>query len=340
MKELRIILLGFGGVGQAVVKLLERKQNQLLQQHGLQPRVVAIIDSQGAAIDKIGINLEAILKVKQNRGSVSMDEKLGLPNYSAKTAITSLDADVIVEVTPTNLITGEPGLSHIITALTHKRHVITVNKGPLALAFLSLCDHASYNNALLRFRGAVGGGIPVLDLGKTCFLGDHIHSIQGVLNGTTNYILSRMTCAGISKHVALKEAQTAGYAEADTKLDLEGCDSGAKLVILANYVLNHPITFKDVDITGINDITLTDIQRAKRKKRVIKLVATVNDRLAVVKPQTLPTRHPLNVHGTLNAVTFSTENRGDITIVGKGAGSLETASAIISDLIDIYKHIK
>ena len=325
-------------MGQALTQVLAHGRGQLLGQHGIRPRLTAIIDSHGAVIDNDGLDLDRVLKVKREQGSVSMDPKLGMPNYAASTAIKAVDADIVVEATPTNLKTGEPGLSHISTALSHKRHVITVNKGPLALAFLSLFKLATRNNTLLRFSGTVGGGTPILNLGKTSLYGDHIHSIQGILNGTTNYVLSRMTDASISKRDALKEAQSAGFAEADPHIDVEGYDSGAKLAILANDILKQPLTIDDIDITGITDISMKDIQHAKKKNRVIKLIASVNNTHASVKPQALPTQHPLNVSGVLNAVTYSTECQGDITIMGKGAGGSETAGAIIRDLIDIYNH--
>jgi homoserine dehydrogenase len=194
---------------------------------------------------------------------------------------------------------------------------------------------AIYNNALLRFSGTVGGGTPILDLGKNSLQGDHIVAIRGILNGTTNYILSRMLNESISKDAALKEAQLVGYAEADPTIDVEGFDSAAKLVILANYVLERPISIKDVDVTGINNVTLEDIQQEKEKKCVVKLLATISDNEASVRPQLLPKEHPLNVDGVLNAVTFSTDSAGDITITGKGAGGYETAGAIIRDLINI-----
>jgi homoserine dehydrogenase len=337
-KALRIILIGFGNVGQAFTQVITLGRGQLLQQHGIRPHIIAILDSHGAVVDNDGLDLDRIIKIKRELRSVSKDEKSGLANYTANSVIKTLDADVIIEATPTNLKTGEPGLSHIRTALMQKQHVITVNKGPLALAFLPLHELASRNHRLLRFSGTVGGGTPILNLGKTGLSGDHIHSIRGVLNGTTNYVLSRMTDAGISQTAAIKEAQLAGFAEADPQIDIEGFDSGAKLAILANYILEQPLTINDIDITGINDISLKDIQYATKKHHVIKLIASVNNTQASVKPQALPIKHPLNVSGVLNAVTYSTECQGDITISGKGAGGSGTAGAIIRDLIDIHQY--
>lgn len=337
LNGMRIVLIGFGEVGQSLAQTLERNGKHLLHRYGLRPRIVAITDSNGAAVNPSGLDLHRILKIKREQGSVSMDEKCGRPQYNTENVISRYDSDVVIEATATNLSTGEPALSHIRTALSRRQHVITVNKGPLALTFPALMELATYNQALLRFSGTVGGGTPILDLGRKSLHGDHIVTIQGILNGTTNYILSRMMNDSISKDAALKEAQLVGYAEADPTMDVEGFDSAAKLVILANYVLERPITLKDVDVTGISNVTFGDIQQVKEKNCVVKLLATISDNEVSVRPQLLPIEHPLNVDGVLNAVTFSTDIAGDITITGKGAGGYETAGAIIRDLINIHQ---
>jgi homoserine dehydrogenase len=198
---------------------------------------------------------------------------------------------------------------------------------------------ASYNNVHLRFSGTVGGGTPILDVGKKCLLGDRVTSIQGILNGTTNYILTRMFDANAPMQAALTEAQAAGYAEADPTNDVDGLDSACKLVILANWVMNRPITLKDVEIDGIRKINVQDVARARKEGCVIKLIASINEEEASVKPQALPRTNPLNVDGVLNAVTYDTQYAGEITIVGHGAGGVETSSAVLRDLIDIRRNL-
>ncbi len=269
---MRIIIIGFGTVGQAVAKILTEKEELLLKNYGFRPSIVAVVDSKGAAISHSGLNYNELYKVKYSYGSVSLHPKYGQPKMSGIDVIKNVESDIIIEATPTNIEDGEPGLSHIEAALKKKKHVITVNKGPLALALPALRELASYNNVFLRFSGSVGGGTPILDLGKICMRGDRTISIKGILNGTTNYILTKMTDSNMPMNIALKEAQKAGYAEADPTYDLEGIDAACKLVIIANWLINKPITIKDVAITGITGITLDDVQKAKKRGEAIKLI--------------------------------------------------------------------
>jgi homoserine dehydrogenase len=336
---MRIILVGFGSVGKPFARILHQSNSELLQRFGLRPRIVAVVDRGGAAVDSHGLDFEKICAAKLHSGSVSSIEDAGRPGMTAMEVIDDVEADVVVEVSPTNLVNGEPGLSYIETALKRKRHVITANKGPLALAFPAIMELASYNNVHLRFSGTVGGGTPILDVGKKCLLGDRVASIRGILNGTTNYILTRMFEANTPMQTALTEAQAAGYAEADPTNDVDGLDSASKLVILANWVMDRPITLKDVKIDGIRKIDVRDVAQAWKEGCVIKLIASINEDEVSVKPLTLPRTNPLNVDGVLNAVTYGTTYAGEITIVGHGAGGVETSSAILRDLIDIRRSL-
>lgn len=336
---LRIILIGFGSVGIPFARNLQQSEGELLQQYGLRPRVVAVVDRGGAAVDSHGLDVTKLQEAKVRTGSVARAKAVGRPGMTAGEVIDAVDADVVVEVSPTNLVTGAPGLAHIETALKRKRHVITANKGPLAVAFPALMELAAYNRVYFRFSGTVGGGTPILDVGKKCLVGDRVTAIRGIVNGTTNYILTRMAEADVPLQEALAEAQAAGYAEADPTNDVDGLDSGCKLVILANWIMNRPITLKDVAITGIRQIEVNDVAQARSQGCVIKLIATITDDEVSVKPQTLPRTNPLNVDGVLNAVTYSTQYAGEITIVGHGAGGVETSSAMLRDLIDIRRSL-
>jgi homoserine dehydrogenase len=336
---MRIILIGFGSVGIPFAKILHQSEGELLQQYGLRPQVVAVVDRGGAAVDPHGLAFAKLQEAKQSSGSVASVEGAGRPGMTAVEVIDAVDADVVVEVSPTNLVNGEPGLTHIEAALKRKRHVITANKGPLALAFPALMELAAYNTVHLRFSGTVGGGTPILDVGKKCLLGDRVTSIQGIVNGTTNYILTRMFEANVALPTALTEAQAAGYAEADPTNDVDGLDSACKLVILANWIMDRPITLKDVAIDGIRKIDVDDVAQARNRGCVIKLIAAITEDDVSVKPQALPRTNPLNVDGVLNAVTYRTQYAGAITIVGHGAGGVETSSAILRDLIDIRRSL-
>jgi homoserine dehydrogenase len=231
---------------------------------------------------------------------------------------------------------GEPGLSNIKTAFKTGKHVVTTNKGPLALAFPALTELADYNKVYLRFSGTVGGGIPVLELAKKCLLGDKIVAIRGILNGTTNYILTEMEEKRITFQQALKSAQKLGYAETDPSMDIDGIDAACKVVIMANWIMNKKFVLKDVTVQGIRGVTLQALEKASKRGNTIKLVGSI-DGNPVVAPAEISKHDPLCVSGVLNAVTFVSEFAGEETIIGRGAGGMETASAVLRDLLDI-KH--
>ncbi|MDH5437465.1 MAG: homoserine dehydrogenase [Candidatus Bathyarchaeota archaeon] len=333
---MRIILIGYGVVGQSLTRIFTQREAELIKNYGFHPRVVAIADRGGAAVNPKGLNLEKTLSLKAEKGTVAAHREYGHPGMSALSVIENVDAEAIVEATPTKIKDGEPGLSHIETALKTGKHVVTTNKGPLALALPALIELADYNKVYLRFSGTVGGGTPVLDLAKRCLMGDRILSIRGILNGTTNYILTEMDGKHITFEKALNKAQKLGYAETDPSMDIDGIDPACKLVIMANWIMNKRVTLKNVSIQGIRNVTLQDLEKAAKRDCTIKLIGSINENLKVV-PTEISRHDPLCVGGVLNAVTFVSEFAGEETIIGRGAGGMETASAILRDLLDI-KH--
>jgi homoserine dehydrogenase len=335
---MRIILIGCGVVGQSFARLLVSREAELVKNYGFRPRIVAMVDSKGAAINSKGLNLEEMLSLKAEKGRVAASREYGHPEMSALDVIESVEAEVLVEATPTNIKDGEPGLSHIKTAFKTGKHVVTTNKGPLALALPALTELADYNKVYLRFSGTVGGGTPVLELAKKGLLGDRIVSIRGILNGTTNYILMEMDEKRIAFQEALENAQKHGYAEADPSMDVNGIDAACKLVIMANWIMNKKVTLKDVDIEGIRDVSLQVLYEAAKKDCALKLIGSINGDLKV-RPTEISRHDPLCVGGILNAVTFVSEFAGEETIIGRGAGGMETASAILRDLLDIKQNL-
>ena len=333
---MRIILCGFGVVAQSLTKLLESRTSDLYSKYGMKPRIIGVFDSNGSAYDNSGLDLKKIVSAKEESGSVKAYDK-AQENISGLEMIESLDADVLIETTTSNYKDAEPGMSHITTAMKKGLHVISVNKGPLALAFPSLMELATYNQVLLRFSGTVGGGTPILDYAKNSLRGERIVSFQGILNGTTNYILTKMA-DGLSFDDAISDAKSKGYVEADESLDLDGLDAAAKLVILANWIIGLKVTMKDIEKIGIRKLTSRDIEEASKKSCSIKLIASCNDKLTV-SPIQIKNDDPLCVDGTLNAISFTSEHSGTQTIIGRGAGGMETASSILRDLLDIRKEI-
>ena len=329
---MRIILCGFGVVGQSLVKLFDSRSVDLYAKYGLKPRVVGVFDSKGSAIDSSGLDLRKLVETKKKFGSVKNYFKTK-NNMSGLDMIKNLEADVLIETTASNYEDAEPGMTHIISAMKKGMHVISVNKGPLALAFPSLLELATYNQVMLKFSGTVGGGTPILDYAKDSLRGERIISFAGILNGTTNYILTNMA-NGLSFESALKDAKDKGYVEADESLDLDGLDAAAKLVILANWIMGMKVTMPDIKCTGIRKVTTEDIKKAAKKKCAIKLIASCNKDLEV-SPREVSIEDPLCVNGTLNAIAFTSEHSGTQTIIGKGAGGMETASSILRDLLHV-----
>ncbi len=332
---MRIILVGYGVVGKGVTTILARRYAEKAVDYGFNPKIVAIADIDGAVINPRGLSPEKLETIRQRGFPISADPDFGRPGISAFDVIESVEAEVVVEVTPVNIKNGEPALSHITKAFKTGKHVVTTNKGPLALAMPALTELAEYNNVCFRFSGTVGGGTPMLEFAKRCLEGDKILAIRGILNGTTNYILTEMSQNHLSFQEALANAQKLGYAEREPSMDIDGFDTACKVVILANWIMNKKITLKNVDITGIRNVSLQALEEASMKGNTIKLIGSIDSNKAEVKPIEIPKNNPLCVSGVLNAITFFTEFAGEETLIGRGAGGVETASAVLRDLLDI-----
>jgi homoserine dehydrogenase len=320
---MKIAILGFGSVGKGIAEAILTKD--------LGITVTGLADSKSGIIDDAGIDLAAAYARKRDTGMC------GDPEIIADDVIARADYDVLVEVTPTNPLTGEPALSYIRGALGMGRHVVTSNKGPIALRYRPLMELARTNGVQLRFEATVCGAIPIIHALQHGIAGNEILQLYGVLNGTCNYILTRMADEGLTYQQALLEARELGYAEADPTFDVKGIDAAIKLVILANTIFGLDKQLKDVDITGIDHITSDALGLAEEQECTIRLIGEIlpKEKILRLSPRIVPKNHPLVVEGTLNAVNINTDMAGEITLIGKGAGSLETASAIISDLLFI-----
>jgi homoserine dehydrogenase len=331
-------LLGFGVVGQSFVKLLLSHSTDLYNDYGIKPKVVACADNGGIVTCDQGLDLDRLLNVKKKKKSVVQYGSSANPS-DILDVIENMDAEVVIELTPTNIVDGEPGKNHIISAMKSGKNVITVNKGPLALEFPSLIELAEYNRIAFKFSGTVGGGTPILEFAKRCLKGDRIISFEGILNGTTNYILSKMY-EGLNFSEALQDASEKGYAEKDSTLDIDGYDAVAKLVIASNFLMNMKSTMKDVTRIGIREVKPSQVISERKKGNAIKLIASCDGKNLVVEPKPVSIKNPICVDGILNAITFTCQHSGQQTITGKGAGGMETASAILRDLIDIRTIIR
>lgn len=328
---IKLALIGMGTVGRSVLKIIQDHKDQYNNELGLNFKFIAIFEYDGALMNNNGLNLKEIINNKEFRKL--KDWKQGV---MAKDIIVELQADIIIETTPVNPQTGEPALSHIMNALSSKKHVVTSNKGPFYLKFGEIQKLAKDNGVSVGFESTVMSATPVIGI-KDTLAGNKIKKIVGVLNGTSNYILDRMTSEGVSFELALKEAQEHGYAEADPTLDIEGYDAAGKLVILANHFLGWNKTIKDVKISGITKINKDMIELAKKENMVIKHLAIAKDGELEVSLKLIPENSSLALSENLNGLYLETELAGNIVISGKGAGGIEAAAGIIADIINICK---
>ena len=338
----KLAFIGYGTVGQGLSEILLEKKEMLSERYGLNYTVVAISDiMKGSIYNNNGLDLEKILNLVKS-GKELDEYHDGIKGLDSIATIKETNADTIVEVTFTDVKTGEPALTHIKTALNHKKNVISTNKGPVINKSKELLDLALKNNVHYGFEGVVLAGTPALNLAKFTLAGNSVKGFKGILNGTTNYILTRME-EGMNYEDALKKAQELGYAEADPTGDVEGFDALGKVVILSNVVLGKNITINDVDRMGITNITLEDVKKAKSEGKRWKLIGSAEIQnngtiKASVKPMQLPLNDPLaGVNEATNALTYFTDELGSVTIVGPGAGKRETGFSLLIDLLEINR---
>ena len=321
--SMRVALIGIGAVGKGVLKVLSGKNLDII--------LTGVADSRSGLIEPNGISIPDLLLKKNQTGFC------GDTNITADRVVKDAPYDLLVEVSPTDAVTGEPATGYIRTALSRGTHVVTSNKGPIALHYHELDALAKKHCVAIRFEATVAGAIPILHTLLESLGGNDVQALYGVLNGTCNYILTRMAEEGLSYKQALDEARSLGYAEADPTYDVKGIDAAIKLVILANTIWKRNIRLEDINITGIDLLTEEAIRLAEEQDATIRLIGEIipSKNIYRLSPRIIPRDHPLMVRGSLNAVIIRTDLAGDLFFSGKGAGSLETASAIIGDIISI-----
>ena len=314
MSGARLAVLGVGAVGRSVIELAEEYGHS----------VVAVADSSSAAVDADGIDTASVLETKTETGTVGESD----PEAALAAAY-----DVLVEATPTTLGDAEPGFSHVVSALERDKHAVLANKGPVAERYGELRAAEAQSDGKIRFEATVGGAIPILSTIED-FGASHITAARGVLNGTANFILSRMAAEGLDYEHVLAEAQDLGVAEADPTFDVEGIDAALKFVILSNVLADgkQEFTLKDASVEGITDIPGTALELAAEDGRTVRLIGESTPEGVGVAPRLVPADGPLSVTGTLNIVQLETSHAGRLNISGRGAGGPETATAVLSDV--------
>jgi len=311
---MRIAVLGAGAVGRSVVELAPEYGHV----------VTAVADSSSATVDPDGLDAEAVFERKEREGVVGADDP---------EAAIAAEYDALVEVTPTTLGDAEPGFSHVRAALERDRHAVLANKGPVAERYADLMALERESEGTVQFEAAVGGAIPILST-ITDFGPGQITAARGVLNGTANFILSRMAAEGLGYEHVLAEAQDLGVAEADPAFDVEGTDAALKFVILANVLSDGEEVYSlgDADVEGIRSIPVSALDLAAEDGRTVRLIGEATADGVRVGPRLVPQHDALAVTGTRNIVQFDTVHAGQLHLSGRGAGGPETATAVLSDV--------
>lgn len=320
-KVINVGIIGFGTVGAGTAKILLKKRNELEMKSGFPIVLKKIAD----------------LDIKRDRG---IKIPANILTNNAKEVLNDPEIDIIVE-----LIGGiHPAKEIIIEALKNGKHVVTANKALLAEEGKQIFTEAEKNKVDIGFEASVAGSIPIIKIVRESLIGNSINNIYGIINGTSNYILTKMTEEGVEFETVLKEAQALGYAEADPTFDIEGIDSAHKLTILASLAFGIPFSFKKVYTEGITKITPLDIQFASEFGYKIKLLAiakrTGKDIELRVHPTMLPQDDLIsNVSGVFNAIFVEGDATGDALYYGRGAGEMPTGSAVVSDIVDIARNM-
>jgi homoserine dehydrogenase len=314
-------MIGFGTIGAGVAKILAGNGEIIRQRLGAGVELVKVAD--------LDITTDRGVKLAPDVLTTSADEVINHP-----------DIDVVIE-----LIGGyEPARKFLLQAIDQGKHVVTANKALLAKHGDEIFLAASEKGLSIGFEASIGGAIPIIRSIREAFVANRIQSIEGIVNGTANYILSKMSDENCDFDIALKEAQEKGFAEADPTFDIEGIDSAHKIAVLTRLAYGTPVPFDDITVTGISGINSEDIECAREFGYRIKLLAISKyDGQAIdirVHPAMIPIAHPMaNVNGALNAIRICDDMMKENILIGHGAGALPTGSAVVGDVVEIARNI-
>lgn len=340
MKGVNIILLGFGNVGRTFLQVLEEKKEIILARYGLDFRVHSVFRRGGALYFPQPLAVKKILEEYSPRASFQKDpgwqQDLGLERV-----LESIDPGVLVECISSDRRSGEPGLSLISLALERGWHVVTADKGPLVAGFRELFQSAKSHQVSLKISGATAAALPTLDVALYSLAGTDIYQIEGILNGTTNYILTRLK-EGAGYPEVLAEAQSKGIAEPDPSLDITGWDTASKLLIISSAVMETELSVEDMKIQGIDKIPPGLLAQGRKEGQALKLLGKFSKKAGKfqleVALEVIDSSHPLfGVDGTDKGITFYTDTMGAVTVTGGKSDPRGAGAALLKDIIAIYR---
>ena len=336
MKQCKVLMLGYGVAGKAFARILQKTHEQILSDKGIDVKVIGITTgSRGSLLCEDGIDLAEATRQLEEEGRFDPHGAC-YSTADSMTAAAQWDYDVLMELTPLNIFTGEPATTHIKTALGRGKHAISANKGPLAWHYKELRDLAKEKGCCFFFETTVMAGSPTFDMADHCLQYCKIDKIHGILNATTNFILKEMG-KGVPYDEILKAGREQGFLEADPSMDTEGWDASAKLTVLMNVLMDAGLTPDKIDRTGITGVTMEDIESAKSRGKVIKLLckgeqAADGTITASVKPTEIPADDVFAGEDLVAVVSLNTDLMGKLTLIQYGLETTQTGYGVFIDL--------
>ena len=340
MRQINIVLTGFGNVGKGFLQVLQEKKLLCRARHNLDFEVHSILRRRGGLYSSRPLRIKKILEGCLTSSSFE-ENPLWKPGLVLEDVFESLEPGVLVVCTASSIKDGEPGLGYIRCALDKRWHVVTADKGPLVFDYRRLKEKADKNRLALKFSGATAAALPAMDVALYSLAGAEISQVEGILNGTTNYILTRMR-EGADYKKALEEARSKSIAEPDPSFDVEGWDTASKILIIANAALNKDFTLNDVKVEGITRIPPRLLGRAREKGKALKLLGRIKRKEGEFKLEValriIDSSHPLfGVDGANKGITFFTDTMGSITLSGGKSDPKGAGACLLKDIINIYR---
>lgn len=354
MKTIKLAIMGFGNAAQAFTKILIDKKNEL-ESNGFDFKITAVTTgSRGNLENSQGIDALKLLNVLKEKGNLKGFDEVHMTDLATSSGgsctlkntmdiIETAEYDVMIELTPLNIFTGQPAISHIETALKRGKHVITANKGPIAWDYERLRALAMKEGVAFLYETTVMDGTPVFNMVKETLPYCKVLEIKGILNSTTNFILGEME-KGTDYETIMEEGRRRGFVEADPSMDTDGWDAAAKLTALMNVLMNAQMTPNQVDRQGINGVTLEEIRKAAEENCIIKLLCqakmTENGVKAVVRPEKIQkTEIYANIDATSSIISIKTDLMGELSIIEHNPEIEQTGFGIFSDLITLMQRL-
>lgn len=342
MKTMNLAIMGYGNAAQAFTRLLIDKR-EVLEAEGFQFQISAVTTgSKGNLEFSEGADPETVLNYLKENGHFRDFPNASTPKSTLE-IIRTADYDILVELTPLNIFTGQPAISHIEEAMNRQKHVITANKGPIAWHYQGLKQLAESQGVQFLYETTVMDGTPVFNLVKETLPYCKVLEIRGILNSTTNFILGEME-KGTDYEVIMEEGRKRGFVEADPSMDTEGWDAAAKLTALMNVLMDAEMTPDQVTRQGINDITLTDIKDANNANCSIKLLCHAKRTEEGIRASVMPMRIPktdiyANIDATSSIISIKTDLMGELSVIEHDPEIEQTGFGIFSDLVTLVKKL-